>query len=175
MHNLTNRVFGRLTVTSKSKRRTGNRLYWDCECSCEKLHSATTDKLLSGNTQSCGCLAQESRGKANITHGCTRGPRSGWDARFKMLYAAKNRAKKNGLPFSLRAEDIVIPERCPVFGFRLFVNSLARFDSPSLDRIICNKGYVVGNIQVISHRANTIKNDASVDELKSVVAFLESR
>jgi hypothetical protein len=37
--------------------------------------------------------------------------------------------------------------------------------SPSLDRIKPELGYVPGNIQVISARANVMKNDATPEEL----------
>lgn len=72
--------------------------------------------------------------------------------------------------------DIVVPERCPILGINLVrgVGQRTYLDSsPSLDRIIPAKGYVRGNIAVISMRANRIKSDATLDELRSVVAFLE--
>ena len=37
--------------------------------------------------------------------------------------------------------------------------------SPSLDRIIPEKGYVKGNVIIVSHKANTIKSDASPKEI----------
>lgn len=46
--------------------------------------------------------------------------------------------------------------------------------SASLDRRECEKGYVPGNVAVISYRANTIKSDATVDELKSIVKWMEA-
>ena len=47
-------------------------------------------------------------------------------------------------------------------------------NSPSLDRIDNSKGYVPGNIAVISMRANMIKNNASLVELKAIVAYIEA-
>jgi hypothetical protein len=43
-------------------------------------------------------------------------------------------------------------------------------NSPSLDRIDPSKGYVKGNVWIVSHRGNTIKNDATHDELKAIAA-----
>lgn len=48
-----------------------------------------------------------------------------------------------------------------------------RTSSPSLDRFDPKKGYVRGNINVISDRANTLKNNASVEELEKVVAWMK--
>jgi hypothetical protein len=48
-----------------------------------------------------------------------------------------------------------------------------RGKSPSLDRIVPEKGYVEGNIAIISQRANTLKQDASLDDLRNLVTWLE--
>ncbi len=68
-----------------------------------------------------------------------------------MCSQAKRRAKNKRLSFDLRPDDIVIPKRCPVFGFILKI-SKGRFSdrSPSLDRIDPTKGYIKNNIKVIS-------------------------
>jgi hypothetical protein len=46
--------------------------------------------------------------------------------------------------------------------------------SPSLDRIDPSQGYIKGNVVVISHKANRLKNDAGLAELRALVAWLES-
>jgi len=45
--------------------------------------------------------------------------------------------------------------------------------TPSIDRIDPKKGYVKDNIIVVSMRANRIKNDATVDEIRKVADFYE--
>lgn len=84
-----------------------------------------------------------------------------------MLVAAKTRAKHTGLEFTLEREDIpAIPARCPVLGIPLQVQKDNRADaSPSLDRIDNSKGYVPGNVAIISLRANRIKSDATPEEI----------
>lgn len=93
-----------------------------------------------------------------------------------IIYRAKSRAKKLGLDFDLTTEDICIPEHCPVLGLRItFRGGKGRGyhpDSPSLDRIKPQLGYVRGNIRVISARANLLKNDATIEELERVLADL---
>ena len=84
-----------------------------------------------------------------------------------MFYSAKKRAKKSGVPFSIGIDDIAIPDFCPVLGLKLVVGAGSGApNSPTLDKIIPHAGYVKGNIQVISRKANTMKSDASFEELK---------
>jgi hypothetical protein len=76
--------------------------------------------------------------------------------------AAKSRAKAKGRDFNIEVTDISIPSVCPVLNIPM--------DSPSLDRIDSSKGYVKGNVRVISVRANMLKNDATIEELEMVLA-----
>ena len=92
----------------------------------------------------------------------------------KMLSAAKQRARRKDLPFNLELEDIVVPTHCPVLGMELKSGTRQDRDaSPSLDRIDPALGYVKGNVHVISLKANRIKNDASLEELKAVTKYFE--
>jgi len=92
----------------------------------------------------------------------------------RLISYAKHRAKINNIPFNLSPKDIEVPKLCPVLGMPLKLNngSLCK-DSPSLDRIIPAKGYVKGNVKVISHRANTLKNDATIQELEKVIEYMK--
>lgn len=90
----------------------------------------------------------------------------------RMLELAKARAKKSGLPFSITLADIVIPKTCPVLGIELRVARQGFSDnSPTLDRANNDKGYVPGNVLVVSWRANRIKGDATVKELRALADF----
>lgn len=91
-----------------------------------------------------------------------------------LLRSAEIRAKKKGLPFGLAKEDVVIPEHCPVLGIPLYFRDDGRINNtPTIDRIIPEKGYVKGNILVISWRANRLRNDATLEELKKITSFYE--
>lgn len=93
---------------------------------------------------------------------------------MRLYYGAKKRAKEQGIEFKITPEDIFIPDVCPVLGMPLERSvGKASPNSPSLDRIIPELGYVPGNVRVISMRANAIKNDANLDELLKVAAYLE--
>jgi hypothetical protein len=93
--------------------------------------------------------------------------------------SAKTRAKRAGLPFGLTPE-ILLPlckDVCPVLGVPLaYERSPGRgihAGSPTVDRLDNALGYVAGNVLVVSYRVNRIKNDATLDELKRVLAFYE--
>lgn len=91
----------------------------------------------------------------------------------RLYSAARSRALAKGLEFSIVVEDIVVPDKCPVLGIPLERHKCrARANSPSLDRIDPQKGYVASNIQVISNRANTLKNNATIEELEIVLAHM---
>ena len=93
-----------------------------------------------------------------------------------MVRSARSRAKKKNLPFDIDRDYIrsIVPSHCPIFGMPLEwsirrANKAAPLpNSPSLDRIDPSKGYVKGNVWIISYRANQIKSNASHDELKRV-------
>lgn len=86
-----------------------------------------------------------------------------------LLALAKNRASKKNMEFSITDRDVVIPDRCPVLGLPLTVNVGSdvggKDNSISLDRIDNTKGYIPGNVQVISKKANMMKGSASISEL----------
>ncbi len=81
----------------------------------------------------------------------------------------KCRAKREGIPFSLNASDIIIPEYCPVLGIKLIKGN--GMYAASVDRIDNTKGYMAGNIVVVSMLANRIKNSATPDQILSVGNF----
>jgi hypothetical protein len=92
-----------------------------------------------------------------------------------ILWQVKARAKRNNIPFNLTHDDIVIPSICPVLGIPIQISDgNATWNSPSVDRHNPQLGYITGNISIISHRANTIKSDASVKELQQVLAYIQS-
>lgn len=92
----------------------------------------------------------------------------------KFLYAAiKSKAKRKGIEFNLTLEDIIFPEICPLLEIKLQMNKGHMEDnSYSLDRIDNTKGYIKGNVWVISNKANKIKNDATLEDLQLLVKNL---
>ena len=174
---LSGKVFGRLTALSALRRRssTGS-VMWSCVCECGKPKVASAADLVHSSVKSCGCLAADTIKFRNWKHGLTSGGQPLQE--FSMWASAKSRAKRDNLPFTLKVTDIVIPECCPVFPEIVFEKGRRRRgfhgDSPSLDKLIPEKGYTKENVCVISCRANFIKRDATVTELRRVADWMES-
>ena len=93
----------------------------------------------------------------------------------------KKRALLKNLEFDLTTNYIrtLLEETkvCPVLGTKLTIGKANNWfdDSPSIDRIDNTKGYVPGNVFVISNRANRIKNNATIDELEKLIQWLKTK
>jgi hypothetical protein len=76
-------------------------------------------------------------------------------------------------------ETLEIPDVCPILGLTLNYDGVKKSgwtrtdNSPSIDRIDSSKGYTIGNIQIISWRANRIKNDSTPEELMKIAKYME--
>ncbi len=93
-----------------------------------------------------------------------------------MFFKIRERARKSGLEFNISVDDIVVPTHCPILGIEL-THSLGRGQlqtNSSVDRIDPTKGYVKGNIQVISRKANTMKSNATNEELKAFATWVNN-
>ena len=81
-----------------------------------------------------------------------------------------------GIAFDLTIDDIFIPTHCPVFGIELApVGGKYSEASPSADRLDPTKGYTRGNVEIISMRANRLKNNATREELERIAAWMKSK
>lgn len=103
-----------------------------------------------------------------------------WRARnpeYMLVHSAKRRAIRDGLEFDLTRETCPeIPEHCPILGIKLESRNDGKKGpinaSPTLDRVDTTRGYVVGNVRVISHAANRMKSDMTVETLEKILAYM---
>lgn len=135
-----------------------------------------------------GFVSQESRKKTNDKWNSSekaaeakarwrqKDPKRSW-----AVYAvggAKQRAHKAGVSFDLSNDYVrsIIPDTCPIFNtpFIFIGGKKMRLDSPTLDRIKPELGYVKGNVAVISAKANAIKSSATADEIQAVADWLRN-
>ena len=101
--------------------------------------------------------------------------------RKRLLRSAKNHSKQRNREFSLELSDINIPETCPILdiplksSWKTGCKSYRGFQSsPTVDRIDNDKGYIPDNIHIISARANHLKSDGTLDELKRILTYMKT-
>ena len=105
------------------------------------------------------------------------------DPVYSLFVRAKERAKKRNILFDIDKEYLksIYPKnnKCPILNidFQLgFLNEIKKNKdyAPSLDRIIPDKGYVKGNLVIVSFIANRVKNNVSVETLEKIVNFYKN-
>lgn len=90
------------------------------------------------------------------------------DPRTRLVDNARRRAKKASIEFSVSIDDIELPKICPLRHVPFIVGlDQHTDDSPTLDRKDPRRGYVQGNVWVISHKASRLKSAFTPNELKS--------
>jgi hypothetical protein len=107
----------------------------------------------------------------------TKNPKLAWAT--SAIGGAKLRAALKGVVFDLTSKYVesITPERCPVFHepFVFAGNKVPQPFSATLDRLDPSKGYVQGNVVVISMKANSIKNAYGSEEVKKVADWLQQQ
>jgi hypothetical protein len=102
----------------------------------------------------------------------------------RMLRAgARSRATARGLPFDLTAGwaerelAAAMMNGCPLLGIgiRLDATGVPVAASPSIDRFDPGGGYTQGNCWVISHRANSMKRNATPEFMRRILGYAATR
>lgn len=125
----------------------------------------------------CGVMFPNKSKVVTLCPTCNSSRVKGESPEVRMYRRSKTRAKERGVEFTIDKEDIYIPEVCPILGVPLVVKSGSSGgsnNSPALDRIDNSKGYVKGNVQVISHLANMMKSSANVEQLQKFAAWVNN-
>lgn len=93
-----------------------------------------------------------------------------------MIIQARSNAKARGIEFTITKDDIDIPAKCPLLGIEIIRNvfSTGRPDNMiSIDRVDSDKGYIPGNVKIISFLANKIKTNATPDQIKRMAENID--
>lgn len=179
-----NRMVVKEIVDKPSDIRYSNKMKICRKCKQTKLAEEfqVDNRLPSGRTMLCRvCAAKEANDwhKANREHHNKK--MKVWRDADKIMNMgkylfriAKRRAKETSRAFTIHYSDVIVPEFCPALGMKLeFTPGKYSPNCPSIDALIPEKGYIPGNIAVISHRANSIKNNATPEELRKIADWLE--
>lgn len=94
------------------------------------------------------------------------------------IRSLRSRAKKTNREFTITWQDLVLPEKCPVLGITIILGlggaAMKAPNSPSVDRFDNMKGYTKDNIRIISNRANLLKRDGTLEEMRAIVKYMEN-
>ena len=87
----------------------------------------------------------------------------------------RDNAIRTGWSWEIEFGDLVWPTHCPILGIELdyFAPNIQE-NSVSFDQIDAGKGYVEGNVHIISWRANRIKNNGTAEEHRKIAEYLDS-
>lgn len=81
-------------------------------------------------------------------------------------------SKRRNICFNLKYTDFELPEYCPILGLKLEYGSSGNGNNPNhatLDRIDNKKGYIPGNVMIISRLANAMKNESTFAQLDKFI------
>lgn len=101
-----------------------------------------------------------------------------FDRLRNLLYNSKERANKYKIPHDIKLDWLVEQfghlTHCPVLDIELNwakPNGVLCYDSPSIDKVVPELGYVKGNVMVVSVMANAMKSNASPEVLRKFCEF----
>lgn len=154
-----------LPTTRKESQRLGEKYYFTGK-KCPQGH---TSKRYSHNGVCYDCVMESNKKWYDKNKTDTE-----W--RKKRLFTSlMNRAISKNIPFNLEYSDIEWNTTCPVFGTVLQYDSLdGPYDnSASFDKVDPKLGYVKGNVRIISHRANWLKQDSTIEQLESIIRYMK--
>ena len=136
---ITGKVFTRLTVRRFAGVDKHRNALWECRCSCGKEITASRNRLVTGNTQSCGCLHREITGNIHRKHGGYLKPE------YRSWNAMMNRASSPERAEIKYYEHVTVCERWR--DLTAFIEDMGKRPGPcySLDRIDGSKGYFKEN------------------------------
>jgi len=87
--------------------------------------------------------------------------------RKRLIFSTKQSARLKELEHNITEDDLQLPEFCPLIGIKIdySAGNGKTMEKPSVDRIDPSKGYIKGNVELISSLANTMKSKATPEQL----------
>ena len=97
-----------------------------------------------------------------------------WTKQRSIFYTRRKQAKDQNIEWTITPFDLVWPDVCPILNIVLNYerNNGRTENSPSLDRLDPKRGYIPGNVVIISWRANRIKNNGTAQEHLDIAAYM---
>ena len=95
---------------------------------------------------------------------------------MRQKFRSKKHNNNDKYEWNLNFGDLTFPTHCPILGIELdyFCEDKYKDNSPSFDRVDSSKGYITGNVMIVSWRANRIKNNGTAEEHQKIADFMRS-
>lgn len=174
---LVGQVFGRWTVIRRGESRfvkTQPYTYWLCKCQCGVEKEVITQRLIYGDSKSCGCYAREQTSLRNTKEGSA----------FRIVRLQYKRgAKKRNLDFCLSDTQfrLLTTERCYYCGQAPTAICTTKgaikeeFKHSGIDRLNPDIGYIMDNCVPCCSQCNYMKQDFSEEEFISKCKEIAAR
>ena len=151
---ITGKRFGRLVALSKVDGKSNPRVKWSCLCDCGRIVYVTTNALQSGFTNSCGCLATETRHRLGY----------GMSSFNFLIYSMRRGAEKRGYTWELSEEQVadITKRNCFYCGVKPYQEmsrgrSYGVYIYNGLDRVDNSRGYEIDNVVACCGQCNRAK------------------
>ena len=150
LHNLVGQRFGRLVVNSRADNGKNKHSKWLCRCDCGCEAVVYASSLVSGHTESCGCLRAEIASVINITHG-------GRHTRLYNIWCAmkqrtSNPNNKKYKDYGGRGIKVCDEWKNDFAAFRDWAIANGYEKGKSIDRIDNDSGYKPDNCRWVTQR-----------------------
>lgn len=96
---------------------------------------------------------------------------------FKLKHKSlKSSATTRKVKYNLDPEylESIWTGKCAIFGTAISLSSDGERPTAEIDKINPELGYIKGNVAWVCHKANRVKSDATLDELKRIIKFMEN-
>lgn len=95
----------------------------------------------------------------------------------KFVYKRRNNRDNSSArwDFTIKFEDVPWVTHCPILGIKLnYKGKSFSDDYASFDRIDSSKGYIKGNVAIISWKANKMKSNGSSKDHRNIADWIDN-